>query len=651
MAEQLMTMRDIASLARVQRPVVSMWRRRSRDSAHPFPCPYQGPAGQELFFRDEVVAWLEETEHGNNPDVRADAAAHALLEAASPERRRAAAEALSALLTLRHLCGHPLGALDADQLIDLADAHDPDDECLFAELGRIDDPVSLARLADELVDAAWSVEGAHEALLNQRFRTSWEPLTQAALAPAVHRVVAELVGALARELGDRARVMDPTGSAADLLVEVATAVGNPVLLMVGKGPIHRLTRRQLLVAGLDVESVGRGEGDWSVAGPVVHLVVLPVPDHPVMTEAEQLDVVDEIAVGLDVDQVAVVLGPAAVLTDPLAGAALRRRDQLLREGHVRALVRLPGGLRPTRAREHLALWLLAASDNATPAERRTGVADLSAATLTQAVIDGLIDDLLASWQGREGARRRAWAQLVHVPTADLAARTGSLLLRRPVRGPNSDRSGSDWVVRLAAADSDAFLAGFRLRVRDERPEQVSVEQALAHGWVRVLPGHRLPLDDLPPGSVAVLGLDDLDDPGRAPRRVDRLALHGRADVRLTEPGDVVFTTQGRPRAMLDVEGGVVVLTPARVLRVTAGAPLVPAAIVARINRATSSAWRSWPLALLPEDEGRVLAEALADLDAERRRVADRLAHLDVLTTDLTTAVESRRIALTRVPPP
>lgn len=645
MGEQLMTMRDIAALARVQRPVVSVWRRRSRGTAHPFPAAQTSPSGQEVFRRDDVVTWLEETERGNNPAVRADAAVHALFDAASAEGQRRTAETLSALLTLRHLGGRPLAELDADGLIDLADALDPDDECLFTEVARADEPVALARLADELTEAAWSVEAAHDTLLDQRFRTSWTPLVNAALAPAAHRLVAALAGALTRELGEGTRIMDPLGCCVDLLAEGATALGAPVLVMRGAGPVHRLLRRQLLLAGVEVEPVDREDGDWTVTGPVVHLAVLPDPDRPGQTEAEHLDLLDEIAVGLDADQVAVVLGPAAVLSDVLTGAALARRDQLLREGRVRSIVRLPAGLRPSRAREHLALWLLAAPDDAGPAERRTGVADLSDQRLSVAVTSGLTDDLLASWQGREGARRRAWAYLVPVPTAELTARTGSLVPRRRVRAELSGRAGADWAVSLAAADTDGLLAGYRLDVVDQRPERLSVEQAVARGWVRVLPGHRLRLDGLPPGNLAVIGPDDLGDPGRPPVRVDRLALHARADVRLTEPGDIVFTTQGGPRAVLDPDGGGVVVSPARVLRVMPGAPLVPAAILARINRATSTAWRSWPLAVVPHDGAPGLAAALADLAAERRRLADQLARLDALTADLTTAVESGRIAI------
>ncbi len=645
MDEQLMTMRDIAGLARVQRPVVSMWRRRSHGTAHPFPSPRRTLAGQALFARDDVVTWLEETEHGNNPDVRADAAAHALLEATT---RHGSAEALSALLALRKLSGRPLSELDTDELLDLADTFDPDDECLLGEVGRAAEPASLARLADEMAEAAWSVEAAHETLLDQRFRTSWAPIAQAALAPVAHRLVLALTTALARDLGENTRIMDPTGACVDLLAEASAALGAGVLLRDGRGPVHRLVHRQLLLRGIEVARVEPAAGDWSVSGPVVHLVVLPDPDRPAMTESEQLDFLDDIALGMDAGQVAVVLGPAATLTDPLGGEALVRRDQLLREGRVRSIVRLPAGLRPTRAREHLGLWLLAAPDGAAPAERRTSVADLSGDTLTAAAISGLTDDLLASWQGIEGARRRAWASLLHVPTAELVSRSGSLVQRRPARGEASARSGADWVVHLTGADSEAVLAGYQLRVADGVAEQVSLQQALARRWVRVLPGHRLPVDELPAGNVLVIGPDEVGDPGRPRRSVDRLVLHSRADVRLTEPGDVVFTTGGRPRAVVDQGGGSLVLTPARVLRVKPGAPLVPVAVAARINQATSSAWRSWQLAVLSGEGARALADALADLAAERRRLAERLARLDRLAADLTTAVESRRITISPV---
>ena len=69
-----------------------------------------------------MLGWLELTGRGNNPDARADAAAHALFTSGSDAA--ATGEALSALLTLRHLRGGPLPP-DADAVLDLADEADP----------------------------------------------------------------------------------------------------------------------------------------------------------------------------------------------------------------------------------------------------------------------------------------------------------------------------------------------------------------------------------------------------------------------------------------------------------------------------------------------------------------------------------------------
>ena len=72
-----MTLSDVAALAQVQRPVVSMWRKRSAASAHPFPAPAALDGGRELFDADQVGAWLEATGRGNNTEARYDAAAFA----------------------------------------------------------------------------------------------------------------------------------------------------------------------------------------------------------------------------------------------------------------------------------------------------------------------------------------------------------------------------------------------------------------------------------------------------------------------------------------------------------------------------------------------------------------------------------------------
>lgn len=640
---ELMTMRDIAALARVQRPVVTTWRRRSRTSVHPFPAPHDRLGDQELFARDEVVTWLEDTQRGNNPDVRADAAAHSLLATG----KALDAEALSALITLRHLAGAPLAGIPTvDDLLDLADGHDPDDRFLFAELERATDLVRLARTADDLVEAAWSEPAAHRRLMDARLRGPGTALAQVALTEEARRRLLAWFAPLAAELGHPA-VMDPTGGAVDVLAEVAGALESSVLLMAGSTPVHRLVRRQLLLADVSRRSVDRESGDWSVTGPVAHLLVLPSAERPAATALDHLDLLDEIALQLDGRQLVLCLAPAATLVDPLDGDALTRRDQLLRDGHVRAVVRLPAGLRPAQARELSALWLLGAADPMPPAERRTLVADLADRTL--ASTDGLTDDLLAAWQGADGARRRSWAHLYPVPSSELVSASASLVPPRPRRAPAASRTGSDWVVDLRAADVAGRLAAYRLTGADGRAEPVTIAQAIERGWIRVLPGRRIDLDGLPAGNVPVLGAG-VRGPASAQatgRSVDRLALMARTDTDFTDPGDIVFTVRPHPAAVLDSHGGAVVVAPARVLRLRPGAPLVAASVVARINAATTTTWRAWTLATVAEPDRVGLGEALADLASERARLGAELARLDALTRDLTTAVETRQLSITK----
>jgi hypothetical protein len=632
---ELMSMRDIAGLAHVQRPVVSTWRRRSRAGSHPFPVARRSAAGQELFVRDEVVAWLEQTRRGNNPDVRSDAAAHSLLATSG-----ASATVLSALLTLAHVAGSPLPAT-TDGLLDLAESFDPDDRYLFDELARAGDLAGPARTAEELVEADWNAAAAHARLVVARLRTPGSPLAQVCLAEPARRFLLGLLGPLAAELGGAA-VMDATGCAVDVLAEVAAALAARAILLDGDrdGPAHRLTRRQLVLAGVPHSLVPRGDGDWSVTGPVAHLLVLPAADRPDADALAHLDLLEEVALQLDARQLVLCLAPAATLSDALVGEALVRRDELLRGGLVRAIVRLPAGLRPAQPREASGLWLLGAPDAAPAADRRTLVADLTDSTLGGC--DGLADDLLAAWQGAAGARRRAWAHLHPAPTADLVSASGSLVPPRPPRVAAPARTGADWAVDLRAADTGRRLAGYRLDIAAGRPEAVTIGQGIERGLLRVLPGRRLDLAWLPAGSVPVWGPEL---PARPHRGVDRLALLTRGEAELTEPGDIVFVATPRPRAVLDAEGGALVLAPARVLRLRPGVPLVAAAVVARINALSPSGWRGWTLATVADPDREPLAAALAHLAAERARLSAELAGLDALTADLTTAVEHRQLTI------
>jgi hypothetical protein len=554
------------------------------------------------------------------------------------------AEVMSALITLRHLTGEPLSPLHQDDLLDLADEHDPDDRYLRRELERCADLTTLAAHCDELVEASWGVADAHRRLVEARLLASGSARARAALSEPARRFLLALIGPIVAELG-QPDLMDPTGSAVDLLTECGSALELPVRLMDGNSTAHRLTRRQLVLADLQHSVVDHAGGEWSMPNPTAHVVVLPSAAQPTMDVLAQLELLDEIAVQMTSDQAVLCLAPAATLTDPISGPALMRRDQLLREGRVRAIVRLPKGLRPAQAREHSALWLLGDADSGPASERRTMVADLGDRELREC--EGLADDLLAAWKGPDGARRRAWVHLYPVLTSALVSDSGTLVPPRPLRPVAPNRSGADWAVHLRAVDTHEHLAGYDFEVIDEVAEDITVGQAKERGWVRIRPGHKVDLSGLPVGTVPVVSNpDELAQP----RLVDRLALRTRTDHELTEPGDIIFSVRPTPHAVLDADGGTLVLAPARVLRVRPSAPLVPAAVAARINAATSSNWHAWALAVVAEPTRDALGEALANLGAERARLVAELAALDTLTADLTTAVESRQLSLTKISP-
>lgn len=633
---QRMTLQDVADLAHVQRPVVSMWRKRDAGGSA-FPTSRRDPDGQERFDVQDVIDYLERTGRGNNPSVRADAAAYAMWSGTAAERE-ATARTLSALLALRKLAG-PLQQMDADEILDLADDNDPDDDCLFREIEASADLSRDAAMVEALVEAAWDVQRAHARILEDRFRAAWRPLSDATLSPLARILVRALTVALARDLGEDCPVADPTGCGADLLVEAVDGTDHPVVLVDSEGEVARLTRRLLILSGHRYTLI-RPEA-WNRTGPLVHLVALPPADEPDAVPDRLWDVIDELDLQLAPGQRAVVLAPAALLTDPLTDGQEARRDQLLRSGRVRAAVRLPAGLRTSRPREHLAFWVLADPDTDTLAERRTGIADLADLPLDAPTVSGLVDDVLACLHGIEAARRRSWAHLAWLPTTDLVARRGSLVagVRHSTAVP---RGAADRVLEVRTALETAGLAeriGIEAAADGARARGVTLGGAIDRGHLRHLPGQRLDLADLPAGQLPVA----VPDPSRGGWQIhhlDRLTLALGRDLRETEPGDVVATVRPAPDAWVDEQGGTLVVTPGFILRPRPGASLGAHAIAETIRSQEGgrTRWRDWVVPQPPSDQLAALESVLSDMNDEREALRRRLDALDHAARLLTQTV-------------
>jgi len=657
-----LTLSDIAGLARVQRPVVSMWRKRSAGSALPFPAPAALEAGRELFDADQVGAWLEATGRGNNTEARNDAAAFA---GPAGLDRRETFGGLTALLALKVLTGRALAPLGPDELLDLADECDPDDRLLYSELEALTDGLtSLADYADRLADSAYSPAAAFEQLLAGRFRTGLREHADTAFTTPALSLVAAAAIALAATLDGRPVFVDPTPGGGDLLAAVvrehADAAHVPVLTADDDGAASRLLRRRLAVHGADTGTMQLDSqavpGDWGAA---VHVAQYPSPGRPGATAEEILAAIEDVVLQMDDAQRAVIIAPARLLSDPLTGSSGNLRGDLLRSGRVRAIIQLAPGLLKAKPRELQALWILGPSFAEVPiADRWTMVADLSTRQLTQDVRQDLASDVVAAMGNRWTLRAHSFRFARLIPTRTLLAGKGSLVA---AAAPTTSRAraGAETALRVdeLLASGQAGASGTGLAVQTvavpAAAGAVKVEDLLRSGSLRYIKGNRVPESaGTKQEGTRFLGPADLLNPHSGPPRYLGLLefAANNPSGRLTEPGDVVFCTSPRPAALVDRDGGSAVVFPARVLRIDAGDPggLLPDVVAADINAlpAADKSWRQWRLRRVPDAQRTQLAASLARLQHGQHLARERLKRLEELATLITDGVAGGSLTLT-----
>ncbi|MEG3615718.1 hypothetical protein [Isoptericola haloaureus] len=650
---------DIAEIARVQRPVVSTWRRRYAGRGLPFPEPVVRHDDGALRFRAvDVADWIEATGRGNNPHFRADVALRASLAVDDPARARRLHDGLAAMLCLKDVSDEPLGSLADGDLLDLADELDPDDAFLFTEVQALGaDRRTAAELADLAADAAYTPGRAAEAMTLRRADLV------SALGPAALYVAARI----ASQIADHGPVVDPAPGAGDLLRAVLADSGrlDPPAALLPAG--HRAVRRRLAAHGWDV---GTLESDGvAPAPPEDALVVTQVPPTGAAEQppANVLEQIERLVLGLHPDQRAVVVGPANALVDAVDGRAESVRSALLRTDRLRAAVVLPPGLVVDRSRQRLAVWVLGAPPSEVPiAERWTMVADLSELRvddlLDQAVLEDLLTDVEAALGGPADVRSHAFRFARFVRMAGLLALGGSLVTAgRPVVVGIRDDGGTAAVrvTELAArlAPEDAMRPSLDVQV--ERGEAAAVRAAplwaLADQQrLRRLPGNRVDpglvveAPDRDPALLRVVGVPELT--GASPwgaRAVERLRfVESNPSGRLTEPGDVVVTTTPRPAAVVDHEGFSVVEYPAQVLRVLPPAPTAdgtspPAAVVPEVLARDIFAqpegakwWRAWETRLVPPDQADQVARVMRAVSERAAAVRREMRDLDELARTL-----------------
>ena len=626
----LLSMADIASVTKVRRPVVTMWRARSATSDLPFPHPIPDSGSPLLFHSDQVVRWLEETGRGNNTFAGRDAAAHA----AAP--KCASFDSISALLALRASTGRSLATLSIDELLDLADAADPNDEAVLSEIDPLTRPQALAHYVDEPADAAYGDAAAYERMLGAERRRPDHPWAGRVFTNDGLRLVARVVASLESAIGSDAgaeypvKLVDPTGATIDVIVEIARdghaadklgrlgpGIGRDTARDIDRAVGHgasdsdetnatplRRARRRLVAHGIpraDPTSTSRGQQ--------LHLLIAGASANST-NALSILSAVDDLAMRLGDSQLALVVAPSAVLSD--AGFdrdADLLRSGVLRSGQVRAIARLPTGLWAGMPRQSLSLWVLgAAHPDIDLAGRWTMVADLS--TMRRSA--HFDSDLAASLGSHSPVRAHAFRFARLVFTRHLLAGGDSLVSATPsrqrgIQGVSAVHESVKIKTLLAELSwpADALMVTPVPSIEPPARLQVAtIEHRLAGRQLRNLTGNRLDqglIESAPAlsGRIAVVGVEELT--GEAPagsRSIDRTRFVAELPLgRFTKPGDVVYCTSPRTEAVVEHDGLSIVPFLARILRIRQDGvdELLPDVLAADINErhASDTSWRSW----------------------------------------------------------
>lgn len=641
-----LTMQNIAELASVERPVVSVWRKRYAHSDHPFPDPIPGTM---VFDVAAVADWLRATGRGNNADAADDAVLFSsLLTETSQDLDRA-----SLLLLLHARSGEPIrdiAPIDVMRLVAEAD-----DERLVSVddvLDAMDDDALLGAV-DELAEAAFGAERVLRRMVGEASsKTSHGELVTTAGVTLLHEIVVEIVRATPEAavapVSDGGMML-VNGLASRLVDMQRTIIGAADELMTTAW--ERAAWRSMAAHGLSIgprndEAPSVLVGQWVAASD---------------GDADAFfDWVGAVAMSLGPLSRAVIVGPAALLVDPLAGAnAKLRADQLAFGEHyvapLRYVARLPKGMCGDGSRRRLAVWVL--GDVPGTARQWTTYADHSEHGLTPAENAVTSADVVAALDPEP---------LKHAFLRGLPRLSETVLRRHELMWPTADpRPVVDdgalarvWEARDRC--SAPILDGLDVMAApaDASRNPIPWSRATAPGRARlakVLKGVRL-TDDLcqaqGAGAARVIGgpeIRGLMDPGD--RKVDRLALEQVAPrARFTEPGDVVYVPTGSPAAIVDGVGGAVVQAPARIVRILPDpegeSRLLPEMVAADISAQKGSDTRAWQLRTVRAESAEALRTVLARVTARRTELQEQLSVVEELGMELARGLATGSLTMT-----
>ncbi|GGL80325.1 hypothetical protein [Glutamicibacter protophormiae] len=654
--QELLSLSDIARLAQVQRPVVTVWRSRSRGTETPFPEPARTVGSQDFFDAAEIVSWFKATGRGNNPEFDADAAAFSNIA-------RDNFHSVSALLVLRQLWDRPFKGLGSEDLLDAADGIDPDDEFLYSELEAASDHLEfLAAYVDKLVDASYGALPALQSLVSDRFRATETAISRTAISAQARQLVARCALELS---GVEMYFHEATHAGSDLIHELARSLDESAAAVIQQpavtgspSPEVRMALRRLKMLASANESlslVKTRPGNQQV----VHVAQFPSPGMPTTDPETILHEIDDLVLELGPAQGAVVIAPADVLIDAMPSKkSASIRGSILRMGRVRAAARLPQGHLLYKPRTAMALWVIGPEAKGLPlAERRIMLSNLSDLELDEQVIDDFATDIGASLIGDDALRSHAFRFAQWARASVVVASTGSLIPGKRNTNASAAVDSSSLAKRQvqlelaldhlnsSAKDRPELKIELRPRNIDELPSRdhrkgaTPLGDLVSQGTIRLISGTRFTsqaLDSVPSEGIKVWNAADLREglPTSVVSYFDLAQAYDQAV--LTKAGDVVFTAHGKPTAVVDHQGSHAVNYPVRILRIDSqeSSGIMAEVLVKDINDAQHSNWRRWDIRRLPQDMVAPLESSLRIIEEERLAAAQRIGQLDIISEQL-----------------
>ncbi|XVQ84870.1 N-6 DNA methylase [Microbispora siamensis] len=556
------SMGEIAKYAGVERAAVSNWRRRHQN----FPLPVEDDAHRPLFDSDQVAQWLDnrwlpqkELEPGG-PETYGERFREGLrFHSLSALRQTPAGDELIsrglALVAATSLLERPPGRGTYQQIRRIR----PDLSELFkrylAESDAESSPFERI-LADMLNESRPGVVA--ERLVEQVARVA-----TAFRSTVTPEPICDLIAKLCASRPWRT-VYDPAAGIGSLLLKVVSSRRGKDLQVAAadtNGHALRMLRFRFLSHGLDADLL---EGDAFAGSPEAKadLVVVDPPfvplDHADLPGGP-FDWVRLAHRQLGTGGMACIVVPAwSLQRTGLQERSARIRADMARAGLIRAVIQLP-------PRSH---------------SFRVG-AELAVIVLDQA--EGSNQTILLAAADRLGRR---WSD-----------RIAEVLCERPQEVPEGfglidARSCDDRVSLLPSATrtqniertADTLLDAQRTLARDFPDDEPLLHTPLLSaldsrqvgklgdyersGRLAVLPGHRIPTESVGRGGITVVGTEELrGDVAVGDRTLDVLDLGKFEAVKQTEPGDVIALSIAPVRAVVDADGGKVVMAPAQVLRI------------------------------------------------------------------------------------